>query len=84
MNRFTPLLLGCLLLSSCSNHDDTANALDNAATQSDPTAAAELRNQADVIRNDGADADLASAASSAQIALEAAGIAAAQSPRRPR
>lgn len=81
-----PMLIACLLigaagLSGCSKGNKQADALDKAAAQSDPAAAAELRNQADAIRdsdtNGAAGANLAAPGSPAQEALQAAGDAAA-------
>ena len=87
MRRAIPFVAACLILSACGSNgsqpaqgNDQAGALDNAALQSDPAAAAELRNQADDIRNSGADGNVADANSSAQDALQSAGNAAAANP----
>jgi hypothetical protein len=90
MRRVIPLLAGCLMVAACGSTNgqsgqgnDQAAALDNAAQQSDPAAAAELRNQADDIRAGGAEGNLADANSSAQDALQSAGNAAAANTPRP-
>lgn len=77
------LAAACLMVSACGSNggqatggNDQAGALDNAATQSDPAAAAELREQADAIRNSGSEADMADPNSPAQNALQSAGAAA--------
>jgi uncharacterized lipoprotein len=70
----------CLLLAACGKADKQADALDQAASQSDPAAAAELHNQADVIRDSGDSSNVADAESPAQNALQAAGNAAAADP----
>ena len=85
MRHSMALLATCLLLAACSSSNDRAapadtqaNALDNAAQQSDPAAAAELQNQADAIRNSGSDANVADPNSPAQNALQSAGAAATE------
>ena len=80
MRRAIPLIAACVALAACSHrHEDPANALDNAAAQSHPAAAAELQNQANEIRANGSDANLADPNSPAQNAMQAAGNAAANS-----
>ena len=71
--------LACLSLAACSKGDQQADALDRAASQSDPAAAAELRNQADAIRDGGGGSNVADPNSPAQNALQSAGNAAAGS-----
>jgi len=70
----------CLVLTACSKSDKQADALDRAATQSDPAAAAELRNKADAIRDRGDASNVAEPHSAAQNALQSAGNAAAADP----
>lgn len=72
------ILLGGLALAACGKGEDTAKALDNAAAQSDPAAAAALNNQAEAIRDSDSDVDgdLSAPNSAAQNALQAAGNAA--------
>lgn len=84
MRRAIPLIAACLFLGACHNSDQPgqgnasqADALDNAAQQSDPAAASVLRNEADDIRSNGTDANVADPNSPAQNALQAAGNAAA-------
>lgn len=80
MVRWTTLALSCLALGGCSQPASQADALDNAAAQSDPAAAAVMRNQADEIRNAGDEANPAAPGSAAQDALQDAGNAAARNP----
>lgn len=86
MPRTRPILAACLIagaltLSGCGKGNKQADALDNAAAQSDPAAAAELHNQADAIRDRGANgSNVAAPGSPAQDALQAAGNAAAANP----
>lgn len=83
MRREIPLMAACLILGAChhgtdqASANDQAQALDNAAQQSDPAAAPTLRNQADEIRSNGAEANLSDPNSPAQNALQAGGKAAA-------
>ncbi|WP_216323712.1 hypothetical protein [Sphingomonas quercus] len=78
MRHLTVILFGGLALAACGKSHDTAEALDNAAAQSDPAAAAALNDQAEAIRNDGATGDLSAPNSTAQNALQAAGNAAVE------
>jgi hypothetical protein len=71
------LCLTAFTLAGCGKGNKQADALDNAAAQSDPAAAAELHNQADAIRESGSNGDVAAADGPAQNALQAAGDAAA-------
>ena len=77
MKRYIYWLAIPMLLASCSKGNEQAKALDRAASQSDPAAAATLRNQADALRNGDASSDIAAPGSPAQNALQAAGNAAA-------
>lgn len=75
-----PIALGlaaALLLAACGKSSPQADALDNAAAQADPAAAAEMRNAADGIRENGSDANLSAPGSPAQAAMANAGDAAA-------
>ena len=80
MRHILPFLTLCLLATGCGRGEKQAAALDRAAEQSDPAAAAELRNQADAIRSSDSDANVADPNSPAQNALQTAGNAAARSP----
>ena len=64
-----------LLLASCHGNNGQAAALDRAAGQSDPAAAATLRNEADAIRANGTDTNSADPDAPAQAALAKAGSA---------
>jgi uncharacterized protein YceK len=77
MHRVLLPLLTSLALSGCDKTATQADALENAAAQSDPAAAAELREQARAIRN-GSEADLSAPGSPAQSALQSAGNLAAE------
>ncbi|WP_420138853.1 hypothetical protein [Sphingomonas sp.] len=87
MRAIPPILALCLALAACGSGstgagptNDQAGALDNAAQQSDPAAAAELRNQADDLRAEGTEGNVADPNSRAQQALQSAGNAAAANP----
>jgi hypothetical protein len=75
--RLFPCLSAALILSACGRASPQADALDNAATQADPAAAAAMRNEADQIRDTGNDAALADPNGAAQQAMSNAGQAAA-------
>lgn len=79
------ILIGvaCMAMAACSKGDQQADALDQAASQSDPAAAAELHNQADAIRDGGDGSNVADPNSPAQNALQSAGNAAAAAPGQP-
>lgn len=70
-----------LAVAACGKGNKAADALDNAAAQSEPAAATELHNQADEIRNSGSDDDVAAPNSSAQNAMQSAGDAASANPK---
>ena len=86
---FAPAALA--LLAACNQGADTngpvgedpAAALDNAANQADPAAAAVMRNQADQIRNGVATGNLADPQGAVQNAMEQAGQAPAATPANP-
>lgn len=78
--RHVLLVAGLLGLAACKPHNAQADALDNAAAQATPAAAAEMRNQADAIRASGSTAPLADPNAPAQNAMAAAGQAAADAP----
>jgi hypothetical protein len=73
MRHFVGISVACMLVAGCSRGDRQADALDRAANQSTPAAAAELHNQAAEIRESGSDSNLADPNSPAQNALQAAG-----------
>jgi hypothetical protein len=79
MRKIMTIGATCLALAACSKGAQQADALDRAASQSDPTAAAELRNQADTIRDGSDGSNVADPNSPAQNALQSAGNAAAGS-----
>jgi hypothetical protein len=74
-------------LAACSGEqsqsENTADALENAAEQSTPEAAAVLENEADRIREQNVTAPIDAPGSPAQNALQAAGNAQAGAPPRP-
>ena len=72
-----------ILLGGCGRGSTQADALDNAAKQADPAAAATMRNEADQIRATGNDAALGDPNSAAQQAMSDAGNAAARSDTAP-
>ncbi len=76
MRKAFLILAATLPLAACGKGSSQADQLDKAAGQSDPAAAAELRNQADAIRDSGSDANVSAPDSPAQNALSAAGTAA--------
>jgi hypothetical protein len=78
--RICPALLLISALGGCGSGHKQADALDRAADQSDPTAAAQLHNEADAIRDTGAEGNVSDAGSPAQAALQNAGNAAAATP----
>lgn len=78
--RTPVVLLAALALGACSKGASQADALDHAASQADPAAAAAMRNEADAIRASGSDANLADPNSPAQAAMARAGAAAAGTP----
>ena len=80
MRKTMTISILCLALAACGKSDKQADALDRAASQSDPAAAAELRNQADAIRGSTDASNVADPNSPAQGALQAAGNAAAAKP----
>ena len=80
MRKTLAILLCCTAVTACGKGAKQADALDRAAAQSDPAAAAELRNQAHAIRESGSEADMADPGSPAQAALQNAGNAAARDP----
>ena len=73
MRAAIPVLLACLTLGACGRGHSQADQLDRAAAQSDPAAAAELHNQADALRDNGSDANVADPNGPAQAALQSAG-----------
>ena len=79
--RTTILLIAAsLALGGCGKGSKQADALDHAAGQADPVAAAQMRNAADAIRDSGSDANLSDPNSPAQAAMANAGAAAAGTP----
>lgn len=75
--RLPLVLSAALFLAGCGSGSRQADALDNAAAQADPAAAAAMRNSADQIRENGSDAALADPDGPAQQAMSEAGAAAA-------
>ena len=79
--RTTALLIFTVLsLAACGKGSEQARALDRAADQADPAAAAAMHNEADAIRASGSDANLSDPNSPAQAAMANAGAAAAGTP----
>ena len=80
----TMALPALALLAACSGGaSDQADALDNAAEQSTPEAAAVLENQADAIRENGATGAIDAPGSTVQNAMNEAGQAQADSKPMP-
>jgi len=81
--RTATVLFAALALAACNKADTQADALDNAAAQADPAAAAAMRNQADAIRQGDSNANLSDPNGPAQAAMAKAGAAAANSTAAP-
>jgi hypothetical protein len=86
--RYAVPALALLALAACSDNssnrasaDAQADALDNAADQSTPSAADVFENQADIIRDNGATGQPGEPGSSAQNAVNAAAAAEGNSTR---
>lgn len=68
-------LAGAAMLAACSQSDEQADRLENAAAQSDPAAAEVLRNEAAAIREGDTNTNLSDPSSPAQGALANGGEA---------